>query len=280
MRSLMQTGLFRHPTCQQHDMGSTHPESPQRLVAIDHALQTSCLEQDLVLYTPTKATQQDLALAHSQTSIQRVHDVAPTQGTVALDADTSMNAFSLDAALMGAGAGIQATKAVLNGDINNAFCAVRPPGHHAEYALPMGFCIFNNIAIAALTALQNENIERVAIVDFDVHHGNGTVDIFADNPNVLVCSSYQHPHYPMRHHDTYADHLVHCPLAAGSASQEFRHAIESQWLPALQAHKPQIIFISAGFDAHQDDPLADLNLTEVDYIWVTQLLMDQAQSHA
>ena len=279
MNTLKTTGLFSHATCQQHDMGAHHPESPKRLQAIERALSNSQLIQDLQAFTPQPASIKQLQLAHSQASIDHVHEVSPTQGSVALDGDTSMNPFSLEAARLGAGAGVQATQAVINGDIDNAFCAVRPPGHHAEYALPMGFCIFNNIAIAALSALQYPTIERVAIVDFDVHHGNGTVDIFADDPRVLVCSSYQHPHYPMRHHDTHADHLIHCPLAAGSGSQAFRHAIESHWLPALQTHKPQMIFISAGFDAHKDDPLADLNLTETDYIWVTQLLMDQANSH-
>lgn len=276
----MKTGFFSHPTCQQHDMGSGHPESPQRLEAIENALRSSALWQDLHHQTPQKAAFDDLKAAHSPSCINLIHRTAPKSGSAFLDGDTSMNPFSLDAALLAAGAGIQATDEVLNGDLDNAFCAVRPPGHHAEHDLPMGFCLFNNVAIAALHALQQDGIERVAILDFDVHHGNGTVDIFANDPRVLVCSSYQHPHYPMRHHDTFAEHLVHCPLTAGSGSYEFRQALEQQWLRALQWHKPQMIFISAGFDAHRDDPLADLNLTEDDYVWATQLIMDQAQSHA
>ena len=276
----MITGYFTHPDCQQHDMGAGHPESPQRLRAINELLEAGGLLQDLQAMHPAPAKKTDLSMAHTASSIQLVHDTAPSTGIVSLDADTSMNAHSLDAALLAAGAGLAATKAVLEGKINNAFCAVRPPGHHAEHDLPMGFCLFNNIAIAALYALQQDNIERVAILDFDVHHGNGTVDIFANDPRVLVCSSYQHPHYPMRHHDTLAAHLIHCPLEAGSGSREFRHAIEQHWLPALQSHKPDMIFVSAGFDAHRLDPLANLNLVEADYAWVTELIMDQGRSHA
>jgi len=276
----MRTGYFSHPTCQQHDMGAGHPESPQRLRAIENQLQQSGLGQDLVHFTPDKAQFADLKLAHSPSSINLVHRTAPKEGQAFLDGDTSMNPFSLDAALLAAGAGIAATDAVVAGELDNAFCAVRPPGHHAEHDLPMGFCLFNNIAISALHALQQEGIESVAILDFDVHHGNGSVDIFADDPRVLVCSSYQHPHYPMRHHDTQAQHIIHCPLDAGSGSQEFRQIIEQKWLRALQWHKPDMIFISAGFDAHRLDPLADLNLHEDDYAWVTQLILDQAQSHA
>jgi len=276
----MNTGFFSHPTCQQHDMGATHPESPKRLRAIEEQLSNTNLWQDLKHFSAPKASFADLSLAHSPSSINLVHSTAPKQGQAYLDGDTSMNPYSLDAALLAAGAGIAATDAVLQGHLDNAFCAVRPPGHHAEHDLPMGFCLFNNVAIAALHALQQEGIERVAILDFDVHHGNGSVDIFAEDDRVLVCSSYQHPHYPMRHHDTLAQHLVHCPLTAGSGSQEFRQAIEKKWLPALQWHKPQMIFISAGFDAHRLDPLADLNLHENDYAWVTSLIMDQARSHA
>ncbi|MDP6165073.1 MAG: histone deacetylase family protein [Gammaproteobacteria bacterium] len=276
----MNTGFFSHPTCQQHDMGATHPESPKRLRAIEEQLSNTNLWQDLKHFSAPKASFADLSLAHSPSSINLVHSTAPKQGQAYLDGDTSMNPYSLDAALLAAGAGIAATDAVLQGHLDNAFCAVRPPGHHAEHDLPMGFCLFNNVAIAALHALQQEGIERVAILDFDVHHGNGSVDIFAEDDRVLVCSSYQHPHYPMRHHDTLAQHLVHCPLTAGSGSQEFRQAIEQKWLPALQWHKPQMIFISAGFDAHRLDPLADLNLHENDYAWVTSLIMDQARSHA
>ena len=276
----MTTGYFSHQTCQQHDMGAGHPECPQRLAAIDNALSASGLWQDLQHVTPSKALFEDLKAAHSPSCINLIHRTAPKSGSAFLDGDTSMNPFSLDAALLAAGAGIQATDAVIKGELDNAFCAVRPPGHHAEHDLPMGFCLFNNVAIAALHALQQDGIERVAILDFDVHHGNGTVDIFTNDPRVLVCSSYQHPHYPMRHHDTFAEHIVHCPLAAGSGGYDFREALEQKWLRALQWHKPQMIFISAGFDAHRDDPLADLNLTEDDYVWATQLIMDQAQSHA
>ncbi len=276
----MTTGYFSHPRCQQHDMGASHPESPKRLAAIENQLRDTGLWQDLTHCTPQHAVFDDLKTAHSPSCINLIHRTAPKTGSAFLDGDTSMNPFSLDAALLAAGAGLEATDAVLRGNLNNAFCAVRPPGHHAEHDLPMGFCLFNNVAIAALHAMQQEGIERVAILDFDVHHGNGTVDIFADDPRVLVCSSYQHPHYPMRHHDTMAAHLVHCPLPAGAGGMEFRQALEQKWLRALQWHKPQMIFISAGFDAHRQDPLADLNLVEDDYVWATQLIMDQANRHA
>jgi acetoin utilization deacetylase AcuC-like enzyme len=173
-----------------------------------------------------------------------------------------------------------AVTALLAGDDTRAFCAVRPPGHHAEAGMAMGFCFYNNVAVGAVTALEHADVDRVAILDFDVHHGNGTVDIFRDTPEVLVCSSFQHPFYPYRHTNLRRPNIVNTPLAAGCSSAAFRQAIERDWLPALAAHRPQLILVSAGFDAHQLDPLGELNLDEADYRWVTQLIVEAANTSA
>jgi len=204
----------------------------------------------------------------------------PEEGLVAVDPDTTMCPDSLHAARLAAGAVVAATTAVLNGVTRRAFCAVRPPGHHAEMNAAMGFCFYNSIALGAARALASDDISRVAVLDFDVHHGNGTVDIFKDSAEVLVCSSFQHPYYPHRYADIRRDNIVNTPLAAGSGSREFRQAIERDWLPALAQHRPQMIFVSAGFDAHQQDPLADLNLTEEDFGWVTDLISAAANDYA
>jgi acetoin utilization deacetylase AcuC-like enzyme len=175
---------------------------------------------------------------------------------------------------------IDAVNAVLDGDDQSAFCSVRPPGHHAESDAAMGFCFFNSIAVGADLALARPEISRVAVLDFDVHHGNGTAEIFKDRPEVLVCSSFQHPFYPHRYHDLVRPSIVNTPLPAGTGSQGFRAALEADWLPALETHKPDLILVSAGFDAHRDDPLAGLNLADDDYAWVAELILSAARSHS
>ncbi len=273
----MTTAFITHTDCNLHNMGPEHPESPLRLQAICKVLERTGLMQELQQHTATPASAQQIALAHSRHHSTRLEEQQPETGIVYSDDDTALCPDTLRAASLAAGSAVQAADLVIGGNSKNAFCAIRPPGHHAEHSLAMGFCFYNNVAIGALHALQQPSVQRVAIVDFDVHHGNGTVDIFRDTPEVLVCSTFQYPYYPERYQDIQRDNILNCPLPAYSKPALFRHALEDRWLPALQAHKPDIIFISAGFDAHLEDPMADLELTEDDYRWATQLLTDVAR---
>lgn len=191
-----------------------------------------------------------------------------------------MSPRSLDAAEHAAGAVWQGVNDVIGGTDQRVFCAVRPPGHHAEYDSPMGFCLLNSVAIAAINALEIPGINKVAILDFDVHHGNGTVDLCKDNPDILVCSSFQHPFYPGRLHDIHRPHIVNTPLPSGTAGGAFRHAITQDWWPAIHAHQPDLILLSAGFDGHKDDPLAQFQLIEDDYYWITQEIVALANQYA
>ncbi len=264
----------------EHEVLPDHPERPDRLRAITRHLQQSGLLTDLAQGSIASVPLEALRTVHTQSHLDYIKRMAPTEGLSSLDPDTHMGPGSLQAALLAAGAVQQAVLDVTSGACQRAFCAVRPPGHHAEHGDAMGFCLFNNIAYGAQLALQQPGIERVAVLDFDVHHGNGTVDIFRDDPRVLVCSSYQHPFYPNRMTDVTGTHLVHTPLAVGSGSNEFRSAIERDWLPALERHQPQLILVSAGFDAHADDPLAQLNLQTNDFAWITDLIVSYANSSA
>lgn len=276
----MTTAYISHVDCELHEMGASHPESPQRLQAITAQLGASGLLEQLDCLTPTAATRDQLALAHPGGYIHEIETLCPRQGYNYADPDTALNPHSFHAARLAAGAVLLGTQRVVSGSCHNAFCAVRPPGHHAEHASAMGFCLFNNIALAAEWALQQTDIERVAVLDFDVHHGNGTVDIFKDRPEVLVCSSFQYPFYPFRYQDIQRPNIVHTPLPAGTASSAFRQAIERDWLPALARHRPDMIFISAGFDAHRDDPLGQLQLDTEDFHWITGLIGEAASRYA
>lgn len=279
----MSIAFFSHADCLKHDMGYGHPERPQRLHAIDDQLITSGLGDFIHRYDAPLATHEQLALAHSKAHINHIFEQSPPDSsrTVYLDPDTSMNEHSLQAALRSAGAAIAATDKVINGEAEQrVFCSVRPPGHHAEYDKAMGFCFFNNVAIAAQHAIKAHGLERVAIVDFDVHHGNGTEDIVADDPQILFCSTYQHPLYPGRAKPSKAGFLVNTPLAQGAGSREFRETVSEHWLPALHDFKPQIIFISAGFDAHLEDDISGLCLVESDYKWVTECLCEIANQYS
>lgn len=229
----------------------------------------SGLEFSLRQYNAPLASRDQICRVHSTAYVDDIISHAPQEGTRMLDMDTSMNPYSLKAALRAAGAGILGVDLIMQGEISAAFCSVRPPGHHAERNHAMGFCIFNNIAVAAAHALEHHSLERIAIVDFDVHHGNGTEDIFQDDPRVLFCSTFQHPFYPYRGAETHNPHIVNVPLATGSKGDVFRAAISQHWLPALQAHRPQLLLISAGFDAHLEDDMSGLALVEDDYAWVT-----------
>ncbi len=218
--------------------------------------------------------------AHAAEYVDWVFGQSPQAGLVPLDGDTAMNAYSLEAALHAAGAVVKAVDLVMAGQVQNAFCNIRPPGHHAGRASAAGFCIFNNVAVGALHALEQHGLQRVAIADFDVHHGNGTENIFHDDPRVMLCSTFRHPYYPYCGADSGNDHIINVPLAAGSGGAEFRDAVTGHWLPALERFQPQLLLISTGFDAHREDDMGGLALREADYAWVTELLKDVAGRYA
>jgi acetoin utilization deacetylase AcuC-like enzyme len=276
----MATALLTHPDCALHEMGPGHPESPQRLKAILAALEASGLVKRLLVREAPEAKREELERVHEPEHVELIFSSAPARGYAYLDPDTSMNARSLSAALRAAGAVVAATDMVMSGEATSAFCAVRPPGHHATRDRPMGFCLFNNVAIGAMHALQAHGLERVAVLDFDVHHGNGTEDAFHEDPRVMLCSTFQHPYYPYSGADSGNAHIINVPLAAMTDGRGFRAAVERHWLPALEAYRPQLVFVSAGFDAHRDDPLAYLKLDDEDYRWVTEKIVDVAQRHA
>jgi len=276
----MATAIYTHPDCTLHEMGEGHPESPMRLKAILAALESSGLASKLSMREAPEARREHLERVHDAQHVDLIFESAPERGYAYLDPDTSMNAKSLSAALRAAGAVVSATDAVIAGDASNAFCAVRPPGHHATPTRPMGFCIFNNVAIGAMHAIEQHGLERVAVLDFDVHHGNGTEDAFHEDPRVMLCSTFQHPYYPYCGADSGNEHIINVPLPAMTDGRGFREAVERFWIPALDEFSPQMVFVSAGFDAHRDDPLAYLKLDDEDYRWVTEKLMDVADRHA
>lgn len=264
------TAYITHADCTRHDMGAGHPEQPARLAAIEQTLKTAQCWETLQHHDAPLASREQLLRAHSAAHVDTIFGASPQHGFAYLDPDTSMNPHSLNAALRAAGALVLAVDLVMAGKTANAFCAVRPPGHHATHGRAMGFCLFNNVAIGALYALAIHKLARVAIVDFDVHHGNGSEDIVHDDPRVMLISSFQHPLYPYSGADSGNDHIIPLPLPAGTGSAGFRAAWETRGLPALRAFAPELILFSAGFDAHRDDPLAGLNLVEEDFAWITR----------
>lgn len=272
----MATGFYTHPDCLLHDAGVGHPENAARLEAIEDQLITSRIDVALIRETAPLATREALERAHETAHLQALQQRIPTEGYRELDADTHVSPQSWQAALRAAGAAVAATDAVLDGRLDNAFCSVRPPGHHAGRDQVGGFCLLNNVAIAALHALEVRGLERVAIIDFDVHHGNGTESIFAGDTRVLMCGIFEHPFYPHTGTHPLADNMANVPLAAYSDGSALRDAVERVWLPRLDAFAPQMIFISAGFDAHREDDMSHLLLTEADYAWVTQQVCDVA----
>ena len=272
--------FITHPDCRLHQMGEGHPERPGRLSAIEDGLIAARLDSLLMRFEAPLATREQLLRVHDAAYLDAIEAAAPREGLVQIDPDTAMNPHTLNAALRAAGAAVLATDLVIAGKVRAAFCSVRPPGHHAERARAMGFCFFDNVAVAAAHALEHHGLERVAIADFDVHHGNGTEDIFRADPRVLMVSIFQHPFYPGSGIEGRSERMVNVPLAAGSAGREFREAVTEEWLPALERFEPQMIFISAGFDAHRDDRMAMLRLVEADYAWVTDRLRESAQRHA
>jgi acetoin utilization deacetylase AcuC-like enzyme len=278
----MSTLLLSHPACLNHVTPAGHPERPDRLRAIEQALE----DERFQLLAREQAPQAPLdivALAHPMEYVEAIRDASPAEGMVQIDADTSMSPGSFEAALRGAGGAMRAVDEVMNQKAANAFVAVRPPGHHAETARPMGFCLFNNAAIAARYAQNRYDVERAAIVDFDVHHGNGSQDIFWADKSVMYCSTHEMPLYPGTGSvSERGEHnmIVNAPLRAGDGGDAFREAFETAILPRLRVFKPDILVISAGFDAHTRDPLANLNLVEADFTWVTKKLMDIADDSA
>ena len=286
---MSKTGYYTHPFCMKHEMGEGHPECPERLSAIQDRLLISGVDLGLTPIEAPEAPLADIELAHDRMYIaslrglsdQLVEDMAaggPAYGH--LDSDTNINSYTWKAALASAGAAVAATDAVIAGELANAFCAIRPPGHHAERAKAGGFCFFNNIAIAAKYALERHGLKRVAVVDFDVHHGNGTEDILSGDSRVLMVSFFQHPFYPHSGTENPASNMLNIPVPAYTKGMEVRELIEMHWVPRLEAFKPEMIFISAGFDAHREDDMGQMGLTEQDYAWITQRLCDIAQRHA
>jgi acetoin utilization deacetylase AcuC-like enzyme len=274
------TAFVSHPAFLLHEMGPYHPECPERLSAITDRLIAAGLDPLLRHYTAPAATHEQIARIHGAHYMREVEAASPQAGLHFIDPDTALNPHTLDAARHAAGAAVLAVDLVMRDECRTAFCAVRPPGHHAERGRAMGFCIFNSVAIGAAHAMAAHGLERVAVVDFDVHHGNGTEEIFSDDPRVLMVSTFQHPLYPYCGLDNPAPNMVNVPLSAGSGGDEFRVAVRDHWLPALEAHRPQLILISAGFDAHREDPLAGLKFVEADYAWVTREMVAVAQRHA
>lgn len=283
------TGYFSHRDCWKHEMGPGHPECPERLDAIEDRLLVTGVGDALDRRDAPLAAVGDLELAHGRmhvASLRGMTDnlqeqiVAGGPTHMQIDPDTSLNVHTWTAALRAAGAALAATDAVLGGEMENAFCAVRPPGHHACRDQAMGFCFFNNVSLAARYALERHGLERVAIVDFDVHHGNGTEDIVADDPRILMVSFYQHPFYPLDAPHSNAANLVNLPVPAYTRGMDIREMIECAWMPRLEAHRPEMIFISAGFDAHREDDMGQLGLVEQDYAWITDRIKDVARRHA
>jgi len=276
----MTISIISHPDCALYDLGPHHPECPARLSAIQDQLLSCGLDFVLQHHDAPLVSREQLYRVHDPEYVDQVFLKAPEEDQVWLDPDTPMNPHSLPAALRAAGAAVLGVDLVMSGQTSAAFCNVRPPGHHAERNKAMGFCIFNNVAVGAAHALQAHQLKRVAIVDFDVHHGNGTENIFKEVPEVLLCSIFQHPFYPYTGSNIVSEHIVNVPLPAGTDGQAFRAAVESSWLPKLQAFQPELIFISAGFDAHIEDDMSDLYLMEQDYSWVTREIKMIADKYA
>jgi acetoin utilization deacetylase AcuC-like enzyme len=275
----MLPAYITHTDCALHDMGPHHPECPERLGAINDHLLVKGLLDYMIPYDAPLATEEQLARAHASLYVREIFEASPAEGLHAVDPDTNMNPHTLTAALRAAGAAVQATDLVLGGQASTAFCNVRPPGHHAERAAAMGFCFFNNVAVGMRHALDVHSLQRVALIDFDVHHGNGSADILNGDERVLMCSIFEIGLYPFNGEEAVGPNMVNVGLPSRSGGEAFRDAVSQHWLPALDRFAPELIYISAGFDAHREDDMGNLGLVEADYAWVTQELMKVADKH-
>lgn len=274
------TAYITNSACAMHDMGKGHPESPERLAAIQDRLIASGLWDVLLQLDAPAATRAQLERVHAVDYLDKLATLSPSHGYVHLDPDTAINAYSLRAAYFAAGAGVLAVDQVMTGAIQNAFCAIRPPGHHAERDRAMGFCIFNNVAVAAAHAMAQYGVQRVAIVDFDVHHGNGTEDIFFDDPRICMVGMFQHPFFPYSGEIPRGPNMHNFALPRATTGNAFRDLVRDKWVPLLDGFAPELILISAGFDAHLEDDMASMGLVEADYAWVTREVMAVAGRHA
>ena len=283
---MSRTGFYTHPDCRKHEMGAGHPECPERLDAIHNRMLVTGLADVLDQREAPLASLADIELAHDRWYVaslrgmsERIAEEVAAGGPAyaQVDPDTAMNVHTWTAALRAAGAALDATDAVMAGELENAFCSVRPPGHHATHNKAMGFCFLSNVAIAAKYALQRHNLQRVAVIDFDVHHGNGTEDILAGDERTLMCSFFQHPFYPYSGDRDPAANMCNLPVAAYTRGMDIRELIEVMWIPRLEAFAPEMIFISAGFDSHRDDDMGQLGLTENDFAWITLRIKDIAR---
>ncbi len=276
----MPTALITHSACHIHDTGDGHPETARRLSAINDHLVVTGLADILRHVDAPEASEEQLLRVHTKEHLETIESMIPETGYARLDPDTVISHGSLDAAQRAAGAVVKAVDLVMDDNYDSAFCAVRPPGHHAERQQAMGFCLFNNIAVGAAHALATKGLRKVAIVDFDVHHGNGTEDIFKRDERVLFCSTFQHPFFPYTVLPECSENVVSIPLEATAKSAEFRAAVTDHWLPALERFKPEMIFVSAGFDAHVADEMSYISLTDADFRWVAEQLVEVAEKHA
>ena len=283
---MSKTGYYTHRDCRLHEMGPGHPECPARLDAIEDRLLVSGVSAALDHREAPLASLADIELAHDRMHVAALRGLslrlveeeeAGGSPYFQLDTDTAMNRHTWTAALRAAGAAVDAVDAIMAGELENAFCSVRPPGHHAEHKKAMGFCFFNNVAVAAKYALQRHNLKRVAVIDFDVHHGNGTEDILAGDERALMVSIFQHPFYPYSGDQDPAPNMLNVPVPAYTKGMDVREIVEMVWMPRLEAFKPEMIFVSAGFDAHRDDDMGQLGLTEQDYTWITMRIKDVAR---
>jgi acetoin utilization deacetylase AcuC-like enzyme len=276
----LKTAYISHRDCLDHDPGEAHPETARRVTAIEDRLIASGLFDLLRHFEAPAITRDQLLRIHSPGYLEMLQTIAPRQGFVRLDPDTVMGPATLGAAHRAAGAAILAVDLVMSGRADNAFCCVRPPGHHAERSQAMGFCLFNNVAAGVAHALDAHGVGKVAVLDFDVHHGNGTEDIFLDDERVLFCSTFQHPFFPFTPLLENNEHRISVPLDATAKSQEFRTAVTDLWLPALERFRPEVIFVSAGFDAHRDDDMSHVSLEDADFRWVTGQIVEVADRSA
>ncbi|QLH41282.1 MAG: histone deacetylase family protein [Coxiellaceae bacterium] len=268
----MTVAIISHPDCLLHDMGDNHLEAPARIGVIAEAIYRSDIKPKIKNYLAPLADKAVLSKLHAPNYIDELWQLSPQQGLLALDPDTRMNPYTLTAARRAAGAARLAVDLVMQQKAAAAFCNIRPPGHHAEYARAMGFCFFNNVMLAVHHVLQQYHLKRVAIIDFDVHHGNGTQDLLGNNSQVLFCSSFEYPLFPFSGIETTSKNTLNLALAPGTTGRDYRKLVRELWWPALREFRPEMIFISAGFDGHLDDPLGDLQLTDADYFWITQQL--------